>query len=150
MAHELTFEQIQDSKRAFDRYKITEKLDPNDDEEKIHRKSILLALLDLKFDVGQEEINDMITNMSIPEIVDFPTFLRIAAVKYKQSEFITEVELSFKAFDKDNKGFLTDEELKSILTDFGPKLSMENAEKLLNELGITKKFDFQNFVHEKI
>jgi Ca2+-binding EF-hand superfamily protein len=45
------------------------------------------------------------------------------------------LESAFRAFDKNNNGYLTYKELRSIITDSGPCLSIENANLLLKELG---------------
>jgi Ca2+-binding EF-hand superfamily protein len=150
MAHELTFEQIQESKRVFDSHKISDN-HPNE-EAKISTNSLILALTDLNFDIGAEDVTEMKNNMSLGNEIDFPTFLRIAAIKFKEKEFIKELESAFKAFDKHNHEYLSYEELRSIITDYGPKLSLDKADSLLTEMGIEKdrKFTYKDFVEKNI
>lgn len=149
MAHELTFEQIQKCKKAFDENRIRDEV--NKEEAKIPVLHIKKAMHELQFELSQPEIENIMNDLGIQgentDEVDFPTFLRIAAIKYKQKEFVTGLEEAFKAFDKDGKEYLTFEELKAILTDFGPKLSNDQAEELLKELSEDKtKFKYKDFV----
>lgn len=150
MAHELTFEQIQESKRVFDSFKNQD--EKSMDEAKITINAVLPALLELKFEIGREEVNEMCNNMNLGKDIDFPTFLRLAAIKFKQEEFTKELELAFKAFDKGGKGFLSYDELRSIITDYGPKMSLEQSDELLKEMGrdLRGKFNYKEFVKEDI
>ena len=148
MAHELTFEQIQKCKKVFDENKSRE-----DDREdaKMPVLNIPKAMKELDFEMTQNEIENVMNDLGLQsentEDVDFPTFLRIAAIKFKQKEFVSALEEAFKSFDKDGKDYLSYEELKTILTDYGPKLSNEEADNLLKELNEDKaKFKYKEFV----
>ena len=149
MAHELTFEQIQKCKKVFDENKNRDDLDRDD--AKMPVLNIPKAMKDLDFEMTQNEIENVMNDLGLQsentEDVDFPTFLRIAAIKFKQKEFVSALEEAFKSFDKDGKDYLTYEELKTILTDYGPKLSNEEADNLLKELNEDKaKFKYKEFV----
>ena len=149
MAHELTFEQIQKCKKVFDENKNRDDLDRDD--AKMPVLNIPKAMKDLDFVMTQNEIENVMNDLGLQsentEDVDFPTFLRIAAIKFKQKEFVSALEEAFKSFDKDGKDYLTYEELKTILTDYGPKLSNEEADNLLKELNEDKaKFKYKEFV----
>jgi calmodulin len=149
MSHELTFEQIQKCKKVFDENKNRDDLDRDD--AKMPVLNIPKAMKDLDFEMSQNEIENVMNDLGLQsentEDVDFPTFLRIAAIKFKQKEFVSALEEAFKSFDKDGKDYLTYEELKTILTDYGPKLSNEEADNLLKELNEDKaKFKYKEFV----
>ena len=149
MAHELTFEQIQKCKKVFDENKNRDDLDRDD--AKMPVLNIPKAMKELDFEMTQNEIENVMNDLGLQsentEDVDFPTFLRIAAIKFKQKEFVSALEEAFKSFDKDGKDYLSYEELKTILTDYGPKLSNEEAENLLKELNEDKtKFKYKEFV----
>ena len=151
MAHELTFEQIQKYKKAFDENKVRD--EQNKEDEKMPVLEIQKAMHDLEFEMNQQEVENIMNDLGLQgentEDIDFPTFLRIAAIKYKQKEFINALEEAFKAFDKDGKEYLTYDELKTILTDYGPKLSSEQADNLLKELPDDKnKFKYKDFVNK--
>jgi calmodulin len=148
MAHELTFEQIQKCKKVFDDHK---KRDDNDSEAKLTVLDIKLAMKDLDFDVEQIEIENVMVDLGLQgektDDIDFPTFLRIAAIKFKQKEFVSALEETFKSFDKEGKEYLTYEELKTILTDYGPKLTNEEADDLLKDvIDAKEKFKYKDFV----
>ena len=149
MAHELTFEQIQKCKKVFDENKNRDDLDRDD--AKMPVLNIPKAMKDLDFEMTQNEIENVMNDLGLQsentEDVDFPTFLRIAAIKFKQKECVSALEEAFKSFDKDGKDYLSYEELKTILTDYGPKLSNEEADNLLKELNEDKtKFKYKEFV----
>ena len=153
MAHELTFEQIQKCKKVFDENKNRDDLDRDD--AKMPVLNIPKAMKDLDFEMTQNEIENVMNDLGLQsentEDVDFPTFLRIAAIKFKQKEFVSALEEAFKSFDKDGKDYLTYEELKTILTDYGPKLSNEEADNLLKELNEDKeKFKYKEFVKKNV
>lgn len=150
MAHELTFEEIQNCKKVFDDYKNQD--DQSAEDAKMSIVNLQKALEDLKFKIETNELEEICDNMNIAGEIDFPTFLRISAIKFKQQEFVNALGDAFKAFDKNNKGYLTYEELRSIITDFGPKISIEQADALLKELEIAqnKKFKYQDFIEKNI
>jgi Ca2+-binding EF-hand superfamily protein len=135
MAHELTFEEIQDCKKVFEEFKITEE---SIEESNIRLSDLEKALNMLDFKIKSSELDDICVSMNLDSEIDFMTFLRVASVKYKQKEFTTYMLESFKSFDKNNKEFLDYEELKAIITDFGPKLDNDAADHFLSELGFGK------------
>ena len=87
--------------------------------------------------------------MNLIEEIDFTTFLRFTTIKFREKEFLKEIHSAFKAFDTTNKEYLSYDEIKSIITDFGPNLSSEKADKLLKDLGIeqNKKINYYDFVN---
>ena len=99
----------------------------------------------------QIEIENVMVDLGLQgektDDIDFPTFLRIAAIKFKQREFVSALEETFKSFDKEGKEYLTYEELKTILTDYGPKLTNDEADDLLKDVIDSKeKFKYKDFV----
>ncbi len=150
MTHELTFEQIQNSKKYFD---IHKNLEPTGEEYYMNVNKLINALDDLGFLTGKDEIDEFKKNMSLSNEIDFPTFLRITAIKFKQQELVKELEGAFKAFDKNNNEFLSYKELRSIITEYGPKLSLDEADEILKELDIqkdNKNFNYKDFVNDTI
>lgn len=153
MAHQLTFEQIQSCKKVFDSKKILYNDDTEDAKMDFSRlKQAIDAIGELRHKVTEEECLDIQKTMNLGDEIDFPTFLRIAAIKFKKQEFTDALIESFKSFDKSNKGHFGLDELKSILTDFGPKISMDEADKLLSDLGLNDNdnFDYKDFVNDNI
>jgi len=148
MAHELTFEEINSCKKALEKYRITDSID----EPVIAEKDLKRAIEDLHFKIEDSELDELKTKMKVGKEVDFPTFLRVVAVKFKQREFSKALGDAFKYFDKTNKGYLTYEELRNIITDHGPMITRKQADDLLAELGLdySEKFRYEDFVENKI
>ena len=76
--------------------------------------------------------------------------MRLSAIKFKEIEFIKELESAFKSFDTKNKGFLTYNELSLILTENGQCLSPEESKELLKSLEIFGVFNYSEFVKDSI
>lgn len=153
MAHELTFEQIQSCKKVFDAKKFPSELDKDDGLMFFERLREAIDDMDeLKQKLTEEECAEIKQSMNLGDEIDFPTFLRIAAMKFKKQEFIDAIIESFKAFDKNIKGTLTMEELRGILTDYGPKISDNEVDNLLNDLDLLNEIDFnyKEFVNNNI
>ena len=148
MAHELTVEQIQESKSVFDKLKDAKETD----EPFLAYDRLKDALLELNFEVTDEEVADLKSNMKLNADIDFPTFLRIAAAKFKDQEFVKELKSAFKAFDVDSSQSLTYDQLRSIITDYGPKLTLDQADKLLKDLGINEShtFDYNSYIKKSL
>ena len=148
MAYELTFEQIQKCKKVFD----CNKTNPQNDREdsRIPSENLIKALQELEFNITQKELNSIIDELGMDannDDVDFPTFLRIAWAKYKQQEFNLSLEDAFKSFDEENKEVLTYEQLKIILTQYGPQLDDAEADELIKDFIEDKQtFNYKEFI----
>ena len=148
MSYELTFEQIQRCKKVFD----SNKSNPLNDRDDIRLPSenLIKALEDLEFTITQKELNSIMIELGMdPDIgeIDFPSFLRLALVKFKQQEFNLSLEDAFKTFDDEKKQYLTYEQLKNILTNFGPKLIDNDADELIKDfIEENQSFDYREFI----
>lgn len=156
MAFELTFEQIQNCKKSFDDNKKIKSDNIDEKEEDINKlpfDKICKALNDLDFKVEIVELELLLEDLNLEikdgDSIDFPTFLRIAGSKYKQREFIQTLEDAYKSFDKDSSNSLSYNQLITILTQYGEKISKEEAEDLLK--GFIDKgeyFNYKDFVNK--
>ena len=148
MSYELTFEQIQRCKRVFDNNK-SNPLNDRDDI-RLPAENLIKALEDLEFTITQKELNSIMVELGMdPDIgeIDFPSFLRLALVKFKQQEFNLSLEDAFKTFDDEKKQYLTYEQLKNILTNFGPKLNDNDADELIKDfIEENQNFDYREFI----
>ena len=148
MSYELTFEQIQRCKRVFDNNK-SNPLNDRDDI-RLPAENLIKALEDLEFTITQKELNSIMVELGMdPDIgeIDFPSFLRLALVKFKQQEFNLSLEDAFKTFDDEKKQYLTYEQLKNILTNFGPKLNDNDADELIKDfIEENQSFDYREFI----
>ena len=148
MSYELTFEQIQRCKRVFDNNK-SNPLNDRDDI-RLPAENLIKALEDLEFTITQKELNSIMVELGMdPDIgeIDFPSFFRLALVKFKQQEFNLSLEDAFKTFDDEKKQYLTYEQLKNILTNFGPKLNDNDADELIKDfIEENQSFDYREFI----
>lgn len=148
MAHELTFDQIQECQKAFDRFKNQEKIE---DEYFMNTDKIMAAFYFLGFESSKESIQEMQKNFSIGNVLDFSSFLRLCAVKHKEYEYKNSIKNAFVYFDKEKNGILNYNQLRSIINEYGPKLSLNEADDLLKELGLqnnAKDFDYNDFISD--
>ena len=148
MSYELTFEQIQRCKRVFDNNK-SNPLNDRDDI-RLPAENLIKALEELDFTITQKELNSIMIELGMdPDIgeIDFPNFLKLALVKFKQQEFNLSLEDAFKTFDDEKKQYLTYEQLKNILTNFGPKLNDNDADELIKDfIEENQSFDYREFI----
>ena len=148
MSYELTFEQIQRCKRVFDNNK-SNPLNDRDDI-RLPSENLIKALEDLEFAITQKELNSIMIELGMdPDIgeIDFPSFLRLALVKFKQQEFNLSLEDAFKSFDEENKEVLTYDQLKTILTQYGPQLDDAEADELIKDFIEDKQtFNYKEFI----
>ena len=148
MSYELTFEQIQRCKRVFDNNK-SNPLNDRDDI-RLPAENLIKALEELDFTITQKELNSIMIELGMdPDIgeIDFPNFLKLVLVKFKQQEFNLSLEDAFKTFDDEKKQYLTYEQLKNILTNFGPKLNDNDADELIKDfIEENQSFDYREFI----
>ena len=148
MSYELTFEQIQRCKRVFDNNK-SNPLNDRDDI-RLPAENLIKALEELDFTITQKELNSIMIELGMdPDIgeIDFPNFLKLALVKFKQQEFNLSLEDAFKTFDDEKKQSLTYEQLKNILTNYGPKLNDNDADELIKDfIEENQNFDYREFI----
>lgn len=66
-------------------------------------------------------------------IVLFAEFLTLMARKMKAQDSKSEILEAFKVFDKDGSGKISAEELRSIMTDLGEKLTDGDVDEMIRE-----------------
>ena len=148
MSYELTFEQIQRCKKVFD----SNKSNPLNDRDDIRLPSenIIRAFEELELSITQKELNSIMIELGMdPDIgeIDFPSFLRLALVKFKQQEFNLSLEDAFNSFDDEKKQYLSYEQLKDILVKYGPKLEENDADELIKDfIEENQNFDYKEFI----
>ena len=65
--------------------------------------------------------------------VNFPELLTLLARKMKEEDTEDELSTAFKAFDRDNSGQISVEQLKLVMTNLGDKLTDEEVGEMLRE-----------------
>jgi len=63
--------------------------------------------------------------------IEFPEFLALMAFRLMLTDNEDEILEAFKIFDKDGNGKLSAEELKSVLTSLGEKLSPQECDEII-------------------
>ena len=148
MSYELTFDQIQKCKRVFDNNK-SNPLNDRDDI-RLPSENIIRAFEELELSITQKELNSIMIELGMdPDIgeIDFPSFLRLALVKFKQQEFNLSLEDAFNSFDDEKKQYLSYEQLKDILVKYGPKLEENDADELIKDfIEENQNFDYKEFI----
>lgn len=65
--------------------------------------------------------------------IDFAEFLTLMARKMRAQDAKSEILEAFKVFDKDGSGKISADELRSIMTDLGEKLSDDEVAEMIRE-----------------
>ena len=65
--------------------------------------------------------------------IEFNEFLEMMAQKVTTGDIADDIREAFKIFDKDNNGFISCAELHHVMTNLGEKLTLEEAQEILEE-----------------
>jgi len=81
------------------------------------------------------ELQDMIREVDADgnDNIDFTEFLALMSRQMRQSDIEDELREAFRIFDRDNDGFITPQELRSLLISFGLDSSPEIIRRMINE-----------------
>ena len=104
--------------------------------------------------MGQNPTEDEVLNLVIEYdingdgTIDFEEFMEMMKKQSKDHDNSAELREAFKIFDRDGNGFIDAEELKRVVTQYGAKLSQEEAGELLREADQDGdgKLDYNEFV----
>jgi len=91
------------------------------------------AVESLGHTVTDEELRAMIEEVDgdASGAIEFPEFLALMAFRLMLTDNEDEILEAFKIFDKDGNGKLSAEELKSVLTSLGEKLSPQECDEII-------------------
>ena len=96
------------------------------------------------------ELSDMINEVDADGsgTIDFQEFLVLMARKMKDADNEEELLEPFKVFDKDNKGYITANELKDVLKALGEKFGDDEVEDMIKDgdNSIDGRLDYEEFV----
>ncbi|XP_072471175.1 calmodulin-like protein 4 isoform X3 [Notamacropus eugenii] len=92
--------------------------------------------------LSQDQINDKNAEL------DFSTFLTIMHKQMQQEEPPTEILSAMLMIDKEKKGYIAAEELRSKLTNLGERLTHKEVDDLLREanIGPNGKVKYNEFI----
>ena len=142
MVETLSAEQIQEFRQAFDI------MDRNQDG--VITVDDLAAVMRA---IGQspthQELQDMIREVDADgnENIDFTEFLALMSRQMRQSDIEDELREAFRVFDRDGDGFITAQELRSLLISLGLESSPEIIRRMIGEADKNRdgKIDFSEF-----
>lgn len=142
MVETLTADQIQEFRQAFDI------MDRNGDG--VITVDDLAAVMRA---IGQSptanELQDMIREVDADgnDTIDFTEFLALMSRQMRQSDIEDELREAFRVFDRDSDGFITPQELRSLLISLGLDSSAEVVRRMINEADKNRdgKIDFAEF-----
>ena len=142
MVETLSAEQIQEFRQAFDI------MDRNQDG--VITVDDLAAVMRA---IGQSpthsELQDMIREVDADgnENIDFTEFLALMSRQMRQSDIEDELREAFRVFDRDGDGFITAQELRSLLISLGLESSPEIIRRMISEADRNRdgKIDFTEF-----
>ncbi|KAL4237343.1 Calcineurin subunit B [Mactra antiquata] len=80
--------------------------------------------------------------------LDVNEFLKLMASQMNVGDPAEEIREAFRVFDKDGKGFISEGELRHIMTNFGEKLTDEEVDKMIKEAEIDgdDQVNYEEFV----
>jgi calmodulin len=144
MADLLTQEQIKMYKEAFNVF------DKNGTGT-ISTKELGVIMRTLKQNPTEEELAELIAEVDQDGNgeIDFNEFLLMMAKRTKDSDMLDKALEAFRVFDRQNKGFLSVNELRNILQNVGEKLSPAEVEELLadiEEVNGGNELDYKSFL----
>ena len=142
MVETLSAEQIQEFRQAFDI------MDRNGD-------GVITVddLASVMRAIGQSpthsELQDMIREVDADgnDTIDFTEFLALMSRQMRQSDIEDELREAFRVFDRDNDGFITAQELRTLLISLGLDSSTEVLRRMIGEADRNRdgKIDFSEF-----
>jgi Ca2+-binding EF-hand superfamily protein len=125
---DLTEEQKQEIREAFDQF-------DTDGSGSIDAKELKVAMRALGFEVGREEIREMIHRTAGTNVgaIDFNQFLELMGQKILQRDPLQEILKAFELFDKDHNGSISLKDLKSATIELGENLTDDELREMIKE-----------------
>ncbi|KAG8050027.1 hypothetical protein GUJ93_ZPchr0009g1831 [Zizania palustris] len=125
---ELSKEQIAEFREAFSLF-------DKDGDGTITTKELGTVMRSLGQDPTEAELQEMVAEVDADGSgsIDFTEFISLLARKMRDTEAEDDLRDAFRVFDKDQNGFITPDELRSVMTNLGDKLSDEELAEMLHE-----------------
>ena len=96
-----------------------------------------------------QELQDMIKEVDADgnDNIDFTEFLALMSRQMRQSDIEDELKDAFRIFDRDSDGFITSQEIRSLLISLGLDSSPEVIRRMINEADKNRdgKIDYSEF-----
>jgi calmodulin len=140
---QLTEEQIAEFKEAFSLF-------DKDGDGTITTKELGTVMRSLGQNPTESELQDMINEVDADGngTIDFPEFLTMMARKMKDTDSEEEIREAFRVFDKDGNGFVSEAELRHVMTNLGEKLTDDEVAEMIREADLDGdgQVNYQEFV----
>lgn len=106
-----------------------------DNDGSITTKELGVVMKSLGQNPTDAELTDMINEIDVDGngSVDFEEFLQMMVKKTSNTNPQDELKDAFKVFDKNGDGFISSEELKSVMEHLGETLTPEELEEMIRE-----------------
>jgi len=113
-------------------------------------EELMTVMRNMSQDPTEKEIQEMIAEMDENDSkqIEFHEFCKHMTRKYRNPEQKRdEIKEAFKIFDKDGNGFISAQELRTIMTSFGEHLSSEEADEMIEcaDINGDGKIDYEEF-----
>ncbi|KAF3338163.1 Calmodulin [Carex littledalei] len=124
----LTQEQIAEYKEAFSLF-------DKDNDGCITMHELRTVIKQLGQNPTEEDVQEMIREVDADGngTVEFNEFLALMERKLKETDSDDELREAFRVFDKDNDGFISSSELRSVLMNLGENITDEEVDEMIKE-----------------
>eukprot|EP00397_Hematodinium_sp_SG-2012_P047181 GEMP01053551.1.p1 GENE.GEMP01053551.1~~GEMP01053551.1.p1 ORF type:complete len:154 (+),score=43.85 GEMP01053551.1:319-780(+) len=147
MADQLTEEQIAEFKEAFGLF-------DNDSDGIINSSELGTVMRSLGQNPSDQEVDDMIKDVDGfrdsdgVSMVDFTEFMTLMARKMNDSDTEEELIEAFKVFDRDSSGFISAQNLRSVMNNVGETLTDEEVDEMVTEADLDGdgQINYEEFV----
>ncbi|XP_016953086.1 calmodulin [Drosophila biarmipes] len=150
VAHELTAEQVQELKDAFDSYDL-------DSNGTLSATEMRLALISLGHEITEAELYDLIRTVTVSDgqELDLPQFMQMMAPRVADLDSDEALGRTFKLIDRDHDGFIGGQDVRAIMLILGEVVSDEDVRDICRAVdmdgdGLISLRDFMSFMHSPI
>ncbi|CEP17845.1 hypothetical protein [Parasitella parasitica] len=116
-------------------YRESFRLFDRDDNGAIDIKELGQVMRSLNRNPTEEELRDMINEVDSNNngTIDFDEFLSIMSRMENNKDIENDLIEAFKVFDKDGNGYITPDELRSVMTNLAQKLTQKELDEMIKE-----------------
>ncbi|XP_036669300.3 calmodulin [Drosophila suzukii] len=150
LAHELTCEQVQELKDAFNRYDL-------DSSGTLSATEMRLALISVGHEITEAELYDLIRTVTVGDgqELDLQHFMQMMAPRMADMDSDEALGRTFKLIDRDHDGFISGQDVRAIMLILGEVVTDEDIRDICRAVdmdgdGHISLRDFMSFMHSPI
>ncbi|XP_037713366.1 calmodulin [Drosophila subpulchrella] len=150
LAHELTYEQVQELKDAFDRYDL-------DSSGTLSASEMRLALISMGHEITEAELYDLIRTVTVRDDTELnlAQFMQMMAPRMADIDSDEALERAFKLIDRDHDGFIGGQDVRAIMLILGEVVTDEDVRDICRAVdmdgdGHISLLDFMSFMHSPL